>query len=132
MTLEQLITQAKLHIARGELEKAEELTERAKAIRQEEGWHPDPSVQRLGYRAQQAIAAGNFEAADAIIDRAKSINNGEVKVNLSVLKNIVSWYVKTPVDVEIKNIEGGLAERDDSTIYPVSYTHLTLPTSDLV
>lgn len=116
MTLDELINKAKYHIARGELEKAEELTERAKAIREEEGWHPDPQIQRLGYRAQQAIAAGNFEAADAIIDRAKSINDGEVKVNLSVLKAIAAWYIKTPFDVEIKNIEGGLAERDGDTI----------------
>ena len=44
MTLEQLITQAKLHLAAGNLAKAEELTNRAKAIRAEEGYQTDPCL----------------------------------------------------------------------------------------
>ena len=101
----------------GELEKAEELTERAMAIRAQMGPHPDPQIQRLEYRAWQAVDAGHYDTVGTIIKRANAINDGRPQINLSVLKNIVSWYVKTPVDVEIKNIEGGLAERDDSTIY---------------
>ena len=116
MTLEQLITQAKLHIARGELEKAEELTDRAKAISAERGIHPDPAIRKHVYNAHMAVAAGNFETADAIIDRAKSINAGEVKVNLSVLRTVASWYVKTPFDVAICSDFGGLAELDGNTI----------------
>ena len=116
MTLEQLITQAKLHIARGELEQAEELTERAKAISAERGIHPDPAIRKHVYNAHMAVAAGNFETADAIIDRAKGIIAGETKVNLSVLRTVASWYTNKPVGVEIKSIEGGLSELDGDTI----------------
>ena len=116
MTLDELINKAKYHIARGELEKAEELTERAKAIRAQMEPHTDPAVQRLGYRAQQAIAAGNMEAAQEHVARAKGIDAGNVRVNLSVLKNIASWYVKAPVDVAIRSDFGGLSEVDGNTI----------------
>lgn len=116
MTLEQLITQAKLHIARGELEKAEELTERAKAIRGQMGPHPDPQVQRLEYRAWQALAAGQNEEVSAIVKRANAIYDGRPQINLSVLKTIASWYVKTPFDVAIRSDFGGLSELDGNTI----------------
>ena len=116
MTLEQLITQAKLHLAAGNLAKAEELTNRAKAIRQEEGYQTDPALQRLGYRARQAIAAGDMVSAQAHVNRAKAIDAGHARINLAVLKTIASWYVKTPVDVAIRSDFGGLSELDGNTI----------------